>query len=65
MDAALAAYRADPSPANRKTITEMIDREAILVPLVYGSSTAVRTRKVKNVYVSPAGHVRFADVQLS
>jgi len=65
MDAALATYRADPSPANRKTITEMIDREAILLPLVYGSSTAVRTRKVKNVYVSPAGHVRFADVQLS
>jgi ABC-type transport system substrate-binding protein len=64
MDAALATYRADPSPAHRKTITEMIDREAILVPLVYGSSTAVRTRKVKNVYVSPAGHVRFADIQL-
>jgi ABC-type transport system substrate-binding protein len=65
MDAALAAYRADPSPAHRRAITEMIDREAILVPLVYGSSTAVRTRKVKNVYVSPAGHVRFADVQVS
>ena len=65
MDAALAAYRADPSPAHRKAISEMIDREAILLPLVYGSSTAVRTRKVKNVYVSPAGHVRFADVQLS
>lgn len=65
MDSALATYRADPSPANRKAITEMIDREAILVPLVYGSSTAVRTRKVKNVYVSPAGHVRFADVEVS
>jgi ABC-type transport system substrate-binding protein len=65
MDAALAAYRADPAPANRKAITEMIDREAILLPLVYGSSTGVRTRKVKNVYVSPAGHVRFADVEVS
>ncbi|HEX7154835.1 MAG TPA: ABC transporter substrate-binding protein [Thermoanaerobaculia bacterium] len=65
MDAALATYRADPTPANRKAITEMIDREAILVPLVYGSSTAVRTRKVKNVYVSPAGHVRFGDVQVT
>jgi hypothetical protein len=42
----------------------MIDREAILVPLVYGSSTAVRTHKVRNVHVSPAGHVRFADVRL-
>jgi peptide/nickel transport system substrate-binding protein len=65
MDSALAAYRADPSPANRKIITEMIDREAILLPIVYGSSSAVRTRKVKNVYVSPAGHVRFADVMVS
>jgi oligopeptide transport system substrate-binding protein len=65
MDAALAAYRADASPANRKVITEMIDREAILLPLVYGSSTAVRTRKVKGVHVSPAGHVRFADVELT
>ncbi len=65
MDAALAAYRADPSPANRKVITDMIEREAILLPLVYGSSTAVRTRQVKGVYVSPAGHVRFADVQLT
>ena len=65
MDAALAAYRADPSPANRKVITDMIEREAILLPLVYGSSTAVRTRRVKGVYVSPAGHVRFADVQLT
>jgi peptide/nickel transport system substrate-binding protein len=65
MDAALAAYRVDPSPANRKLITDMIEREAILLPLVYGSSTAVRTRRVKGVYVSPAGHVRFADVQLT
>ncbi|HVE69890.1 MAG TPA: ABC transporter substrate-binding protein [Thermoanaerobaculia bacterium] len=65
MDAALAAYRAESSPANRKAITEMIDREAILLPLVYGSSTAVRTRRVKNVHVSPAGHVRFADVDVT
>jgi ABC-type oligopeptide transport system substrate-binding subunit len=65
MDAALAAYRADHSPANRKAITEMIDREAILLPLVYGASFAVRTRRVRNVHVSPAGHVRFADVDVT
>ena len=65
MDAALTAYRADPSPANRKAITDMIENEAILLPLVYGSSTAVRTRKVKNVYISPAGHLRFADVDVT
>ena len=65
MDAALAAYRADPSPANRKVITDMIENEAILVPLVYGASTAIRTRKVKNVHISPAGHLWFADVDVA
>lgn len=64
MDAALAAYRADPSAANRKTITDMIENEAILVPLVYGASTAIRARKVKNIHITPAGHLPFADVQM-
>jgi len=64
MDAALVAYRADPSPANRKVITDMIEREAILVPLVYGASTAIRSRKVKNVHITPANHLPFADVDV-
>ncbi|MEA2337690.1 MAG: peptide/nickel transport system substrate-binding protein [Thermoanaerobaculia bacterium] len=62
-DAALAAYRADPSPANRKVITNMIEREAILIPLIYGASTAIRSRKVKNFHIAPSGHVAFADVE--
>lgn len=61
-DAALAAYRADPSPANRKVITNMIEREAILIPLIYGASTAIRSRKVKNFHIAPSGHVDFAEV---
>jgi ABC-type transport system substrate-binding protein len=65
MDAALVTYRADPSPANRQAITGMIEREAILVPLVYGASTAIRTRKVKNVHITPAGHLPFADVDVA
>jgi ABC-type transport system substrate-binding protein len=65
MDAALVAHRADPSPAKRKVITDMIEEEAILVPLVYGSSTAIRSRKVKNVNITPANHLPFADVELS
>lgn len=65
MDAALVAYRADPSIANRKAITEMIEQEAILVPLVYGASTAIRSRKVKNVNITPANHLPFADVELT
>jgi cationic peptide transport system substrate-binding protein len=65
MDAALVAYRADPSPANRKAITDMIEQQAILVPLVYGASTAIRSRKVKNVNITPANHLPFADVELT
>jgi peptide/nickel transport system substrate-binding protein len=64
MDAALVTFRAGPTPGNRQAITDMIEREAILVPLVYGASTAIRTRKVKNVHISPAGHLRFAEVDL-
>ena len=65
MDAALVAYRTDPSPANRKVITDMIENEAILVPIVYGASSAIRSRKVKNVNITPANHLPFADVDLS
>jgi ABC-type transport system substrate-binding protein len=61
-DAALAAYRVDPSPANRKIISAMIEREAILIPLIYGASTAIRSRKVKGFPITPSGHVVFADV---
>lgn len=65
MDAALATYRAEPTTANRKIITDMIEREAILVPLVYGASTALKSRKVKNVHITPAGHLPFVDVELT
>jgi ABC-type transport system substrate-binding protein len=65
MDQALATYRADPTAANRKVITDMIENEAILVPLVYGASSAIRRLKVKNVQITPAGHLPFKDVQLT
>ncbi len=65
MDAALAAYRADPTPENRKVISSMIENEAILIPLIYGASTAIRSRKVKNFHIAPSGHVAFADVEMS
>ncbi len=65
MDAALAAYRADPSPEKRRIITTMIENEAILIPLIYGASTAIRSRKVKNFHIAPSGHVAFADLETS
>jgi peptide/nickel transport system substrate-binding protein len=61
-DAALAQYRADPSPANRKAISDIIESQAMMVPLIYGASTAIRPRKVKEFHITPSGHVSFADV---
>jgi ABC-type transport system substrate-binding protein len=61
-DAALAAYRADPTPANRKVISDLIEQQAIMIPLIYGASTAIRSRKVKNFPITPSGHVAFAEV---
>ncbi len=61
-DAALAAFRVDPSLANRKVITGIIESEAMIVPLIYGASTAIRARKVKDFPITPSGHVAFAEV---
>jgi ABC-type transport system substrate-binding protein len=61
-DAALAAFRVDPSPANRKVITDLIESQAMMVPLIYGASTAIRARRVRDFHITPSGHVSFADV---
>lgn len=61
-DTALAEYRVKPSPANRKVITDLIESEAMMVPLIYGASTAIRARKVKDFHITPSGHVSFADI---
>jgi ABC-type transport system substrate-binding protein len=61
-DAALAAFRVDPSPANRKTITDIIESQAMMVPLIYGASTAIRARRVKDFHITPSGHVSFGDI---
>jgi ABC-type transport system substrate-binding protein len=62
-DAALAAYRTNPTPANRKVISDLIESEAMMVPLIYGASTAIRARKVKDFHITPSGHVSFGDVK--
>jgi ABC-type transport system substrate-binding protein len=61
-DAALAAFREDPTPAKRKVITDLIESQAMMVPLIYGASTAIRARRVKDFHITPSGHVSFADV---
>jgi ABC-type transport system substrate-binding protein len=61
-DAALAAFRVDPSVANRKVITDLIESQAMMVPLIYGASTAIRARKLKDFHITPSGHVSFASI---
>jgi ABC-type transport system substrate-binding protein len=61
-DAALGVYRADPTTANRNAISDLIENQAIMIPLIYGASSAVRSRKVKNFHIVPSGLVAFADV---
>jgi ABC-type transport system substrate-binding protein len=61
-DTALAAYRANPSSENRKVISDLIESEAMMIPLIYGASTAIRARKVKDFHITPSGHVSFADI---
>lgn len=61
-DAALAAFRVDPSPANRKAITDLIESQAMMVPLIYGASTAIRARRVRDFHITPSGHVAFGEV---
>jgi ABC-type transport system substrate-binding protein len=55
-------HRVDPSPASRKVITDLIESEAMMVPLIYGASTAIRARNVKDFHITPSGHVSFADI---
>jgi hypothetical protein len=43
-------------------ITDIIESEAMMVPLIYGASTAIRARKVKDFHITPSGHVSFADI---
>jgi ABC-type transport system substrate-binding protein len=43
-------------------ITDLIENNAIMIPLIYGASTAIRSRKVKNFPITPSGHVAFAEV---
>jgi ABC-type transport system substrate-binding protein len=62
MDAALARFRANPSEENKKEIHRLVAEEAPLVPLIYGQSVVVHSRKLRNVTVSATGVMSLADV---
>ena len=63
-DAALQRFRENPTDANRGDLFRIIDDQAPLLPLIYGQSVVVHTRKIRNVSVSSTGVISLgaADV---
>ncbi len=64
IDAALSAFRADPSPARRTAVLELVQAQMPLLPLMYGPTVAISSWKLKGVDVSPLGVPHFADADL-
>jgi dipeptide transport system substrate-binding protein len=62
MDAALARFRAEPTEDHRREIHRIVKEEAPLVPLVYGQSVVVHSRKLRNVSVSATGILTVSGV---
>ena len=62
MDAALARFRAQPTEENKRAIHQIIRDEAPLVPLIYGQSVVVHSRKIRKVSMSPTGVLTLSGV---
>lgn len=65
MDAALTQFRESPSEENKREIHRLVREEAPLVPLIYGQSVVVHSRKVRNVSVSATGVLTLAGVTIT
>jgi ABC-type transport system substrate-binding protein len=62
MDAALARFRANPSEDHKREIHRLVAEEAPLVPLIYGQSVVVHSRKLRNVTITATGVISLARV---
>jgi ABC-type transport system substrate-binding protein len=65
MDAALARFREEPTEEHKRAIHRMIRDEAPLVPLIYGQSVVVHSRRMRNVAVSATGILTLSGVTVS
>lgn len=65
MDAALARFRENPTEENKRDIHRIVREEAPLVPLIYGQSVVVHSRRIRNVAVSATGVLTLAGVTVS
>ena len=61
-DHALSRYRSAPTDMHRQAIDRIIREEVPFIPLMYGQSTAVHVRRLRNVAISPIGILPIADI---
>jgi peptide/nickel transport system substrate-binding protein len=65
MDAAVARFRDDPSDANKRELHQLVREEAPLVPLIYGQSVVVHSRRMRNVALSATGVLTLSGVTVA
>src|SRR5258706_296999 len=63
-DEALRRFREAPTDENKRQIDSLVRDEAPLVPLIYGQSLVVHSRKIRNVSVSATGVLSLASVTM-
>ena len=59
---ALARFRAQPTEEHKRQINQIIRDEAPLVPLIYGQSLVVHSRKIRNVSMNATGGLTLSAV---
>jgi ABC-type transport system substrate-binding protein len=65
MDAALMRFRESPTDENKRAIHQLVREEAPLVPLIYGQSVIVHSRRMRNVVATATGVISLAAVTLN
>jgi peptide/nickel transport system substrate-binding protein len=63
-DAALMRFREKPTDENKRELDRLVREEAPLVPLIYGQSVVVHSRKIRNVSVSATGVLTLSSVTM-
>jgi ABC-type transport system substrate-binding protein len=63
-DQALMRFRDAPTDENKRLLDSLVREEAPLVPLIYGQSLVVHSRKIRNVSVSATGVLSLSSVTM-
>jgi peptide/nickel transport system substrate-binding protein len=65
MDAALMRFREEPTEEHKREIMRIVRDEAPLVPLIYGQSVVVHSRRMRNVSVTATGVVTLSGITVT